>query len=184
MGFEVAQAAVDRGDHVVLIAGPTALETPRGLTRVDCVSAREMHAAVREAFRTADALFMTAAVSDWRPRRKRAGKWRKKNEASGVASLELVSNPDILADVARRKGDRLVVGFALETGDGIARAMRKLEWKGLDYVVLNGPSALGARRTTVDVLGCDGSHRRLEDRTKKAVARVLVQLRVPRPSGD
>ena len=184
MGFEVAQAAAERGDHVVLIAGPVDLPTPRGVTRVDVVTARDMLRAVRDAFKTADALFMIAAVADWRPRRKRSGKWRKKDEASDVASLELVRNPDILASVARGKGDRLVVGFALETGDGIARAMRKLERKGLDYVVLNGASALGARRTTVDILGRDGSHRRLEDRTKKAVARVLVQLQAPRISGD
>lgn len=184
MGFEIARAAAARGDHVTLVAGPVHLETPPGVRRVDVVSARDMLAAVRAAFRDADALYMTAAVADWRPRRKRAGKWRKKDLGSDVASLELVKNPDILATVARGKGSRLVVGFALETGDGFARAMRKLEEKGLDYVVLNDASALGADRTTVDVLGRDGSRRRLERRTKSAVARVLVELSPPRPSGS
>ncbi|MEM7310163.1 MAG: phosphopantothenoylcysteine decarboxylase [Planctomycetota bacterium] len=184
MGFEIAAAAAAQGDRVVLVAGPVALETPPGVRRVDVVSARDMHAAVKDAFRAAEALFMTAAVADWRPRRKLAGKWRKKDTGSDVASLELVRNPDILASVARRKGSRLVVGFALETGDGVQRAMRKLQRKGLDYIVLNDASALGARRTTVDILGRDGSHRRLEDRTKKAVARVLVRLQHPRVARD
>lgn len=176
MGFEVARAAVERGERVILVAGPVALDTPRGVERIDVESARDMHAAVKEAFRASDALFMTAAVADWRPRRRRVGKWREKDAGSDVASLELVRNPDILADVARRKGDRLVVGFALETGDGIARAMRKLDSKGVDYIVLNDVAALGGERTTVTILGRDGSRRKLENRTKRAVARVLVRL--------
>lgn len=179
MGFEIARAAAERGDRVTLIAGPVALETPPGVRRVDVVSARDMLAAVREAFRDADALFMAAAVGDWRPRRRLAGKWRKKDEKTDSASLELVKNPDILATVARRKGERLVVGFALETGDGIRRALRKLERKGADYVVLNDETALAASRTTVTILATDGTTRRLEDRTKRAVARALVRLEQP-----
>jgi phosphopantothenoylcysteine decarboxylase/phosphopantothenate--cysteine ligase len=175
MGFEIARAAAAQGDHVVLITGPVELDTPPGVTRVDVVTAREMHAAVRDAFRTADALFMAAAVSDWRPRRRRVGKWRKERGVE-TATIELVKNPDILADACRTKGHRLVVGFALETADGLRRAQTKLAAKGADYVVLNDASALGAARTTVDVLGADGSRRRIEDQTKRAVGRALVRL--------
>jgi len=178
MGFEVARAAARMGDHVVLIAGPVDLETPPGVTRIDVTSAREMHAAVRQAFRTADALFMVAAVADWRPRRRSQGKWRKQDGVE-VASLELVKNPDILADACRAKGKRLVVGFALETGDGLRRAEQKLRRKGADYVVLNDATALGGDKATVDILGRDGSRRRLERRTKRAVARALVRLAAP-----
>lgn len=181
MGFEIARAARLLGDHVVLIAGPVDLPTPEGVTRIDVQTAREMHAAVRQAFRTADALYMTAAVSDWRPARKRPGKWRKQDGVE-VAILELVKNPDILAAVSRSKGRRLVVGFALETGDGLRRALGKLKRKGADYVVLNGPEALGADRTTVDILGRDGSIRRLERRTKRSVAREIVRLGLPERS--
>lgn len=181
MGFELARAAASQGDHVVLIAGPVDLETPPGVTRIDVGSAREMHAAVREAFKTADALYMAAAVSDWRPRRRRPGKWRKEDGVE-VATLELVKNPDILAEACRGKGARLVVGFALETGDGLRRAEAKLRQKGADYVVLNDPTALGADRTTVDILGRDGSRRRLERRTKRSVARALVRLATPGPA--
>ncbi len=179
MGFEIARAAAERGDRVTLIAGPVTLETPAGVKRVDIVSARDMLAATREAFRDADALFMAAAVGDWRPRKRLSGKWRKKDEKTEVASLELVKNPDILATVARRKGARLVVGFALETGNGVRRARRKLERKGVDYVVLNDETALSAARTTVTILAADGSSQRLENRTKRAVARVLVRLEKP-----
>ena len=121
---------------------------------------------------------MAAAVADWRPRRRRSGKWRKEGEGE-TAVLELVRNPDVLATVARRKGPRLVVGFALETGGGLARARAKLERKNCDYVVWNDASALGARRTRVVCLGRDGSTLRLENATKRAVARRLVRLPHP-----
>ena len=176
MGFEIARAAAAAGFGVVLVAGPVNLETPRGVRRVDVVSARDMLAAAREAFRAADALYMAAAVADWRPARRLPGKWRAKDGGAERTSLELVRNPDILAGLAKGKGDRLAVGFALETADGERRARRKLAKKGLDYIVLNDDSALNASRTTVSILGRDGSVRRLENRPKSAVARVLVRL--------
>ena len=179
MGFAIAEAARAAGHEVVLVAGPVELATPKGVRRVDVESAREMLAAVRKAFTDCDALFMAAAVCDFRPARRFHGKWREKDAGQERASLELVSNPDILASITRRKGDRLVVGFALETGDGLRRAKNKLKKKRMDYVVLNGPSALNASRTSVTILGRDGSQRRLTDRTKRAVAKVLVGLRPP-----
>lgn len=176
MGFAIAEAAVRAGMQALLIAGPVHRPTPAGVRRVDVVSARDMLRATREAFGEADALFMCAAVADWRPRRKRASKWRKEGVAEEVAKIELVRNPDILATLARRKGGRLVVGFALETGDGLARARAKLARKGADYIVLNDAGVLGQDRTSVVILGADGSERRLVDRTKRQVARVLVGL--------
>jgi len=179
MGFAIAEAAHAAGHEVVLVAGPVALETPKGVRRIDVESAREMLAAVRGAFVDCDTLFMAAAVCDYRPARRLRGKWRKKDSGQERASLELIPNPDILASVAQRKGDRLVVGFALETADGLRRAREKLERKRMDYVVLNGPSALNAAKTSVTILGRDGSRRDLKDRTKRAVAKVLVGLRSP-----
>jgi len=176
MGFELARAAAQRGWRVTLISGPVALETPAGVRRVDVVSAREMLAAARTAFRGADALFMAAAVADWRPRRRLAGKWRAKDGGAATASIELVRNPDVLATVARGRGARLAVGFALETADGLRRARAKLERKRLDYIVLNDDSALNASRATVTILGRDGSLRRFENRSKPALARVLMDL--------
>ena len=178
MGFEIARAAVEQGWRVTLIAGPVHLETPAGVGRVDVISARDMLAAVRKSFRGADALFMAAAVADWRPRRRLAGKWRAKDGGAQTASIDLVRNPDVLASVARAKGARLVVGFALETADGLRRARAKLERKGLDYIALNDDSALNARRATVTIIGRDGVTRRLENRSKQVLARALVRLAV------
>ena len=184
MGFEIAAAAARAGHRVTLVAGPVQLPTPPGVRRIDVVSARDMLAAARRAFRAADALYMCAAVADWRPLRKRTGKWRKENESKEVARIELVRNPDILASLARAKGERLVVGFALETGSGKARAREKLRRKGLDYIVLNGPSALGATHTRVTILGRDGSERTLPRCTKRSAAEFLVRLDRPaRPPG-
>lgn len=176
MGFAIARALARRGARVTLIAGPVALGTPEGLRRVDVTSAREMQAAVERAFRSADALVMSAAVADWRPARRLAGKWRKKDGGASRASLDLVRNPDILAGVARRKGERLVVGFALETGDGERRARAKLRRKNLDFVVLNDQSALNATRSSATILGRDGSRRRLARRSKEDIAEVLAEL--------
>jgi phosphopantothenoylcysteine decarboxylase / phosphopantothenate---cysteine ligase len=176
MGFAIAARAARRGHAVTLVAGPVALPTPAGVRRVDVVSARDMLAATRAAFRRADALYMSAAVADWRPARARAGKWRAKDSGARTAVLELVQNPDILATLARGKGDRLVVGFALETGDGIRRARRKLRVKGADFVVLNDASALNSRKVSVVILGGDGSRRRLANRTKERVADELLDL--------
>jgi len=180
MGFEIAAEAARRGHRVTLSTGPVVLETPPGVSRVDVVSARDMLAALRRAFRSADVLYMSAAVADWRPARRLSGKWRKKDSGGETARIDLVKNPDILASVARAKGSRVVVGFALETGNGERRAKAKLRRKNLDYVVLNDASALNARRTTVTILGRDGSRKSLKGRPKRDVARVLVDLAAAR----
>jgi phosphopantothenoylcysteine decarboxylase/phosphopantothenate--cysteine ligase len=135
-----------------------------------------MLAAVRKAVRAADALVMSAAVADWRPTRKLAGKWRKKDGGNASASLELTRNPDILASVARNKGERLMLGFALETGDGERRAQSKLRRKNLDYIVLNDESALNAKRSSVTILGRDGSRQGLTRRSKEDIAEVLAEV--------
>ena len=176
MGFAIAAAAAAAGHEVTLVAGPVSLPTPPGVRRVDVESAREMLAATEPAFRKADALYMAAAVCDWRPARRLRGKWREKERRTGRAVLELVENPDVLATLARSKGKRLVVGFALETGSGLARARAKLSAKGLDFVVWNDASALNAPRASVIILGQEGSQRRLADRPKEAIARELVAL--------
>jgi len=185
MGFEIARAAAARGFDVVLIAGPVALETPKGVRRIDVISALDMLQALEVEFEACDSLFMAAAVADWRPKRRLSGKWRAKDRGEETAVIELVKNPDILATVTGaaadprqrplKKGSRLVVGFALETAGGPRRARAKLNRKGADYVVLNDPSALGADTTRVTLFGRDGSEQSLTG-TKTAVARALVVL--------
>ena len=119
---------------------------------------------------------MAAAVADWRPARRLAGKWRKKDEGGDETVLHLVKNPDVLATVAKSKGSRVVVAFALETGDGVRRAQAKLRRKNADFIVLNDPSALNAARTDVTILDGDGELERHQDASKTAVARAIVKL--------
>ena len=134
MGFAVAQAAAERGHTVSLVAGPVSLPTPAGVVRTDVVSALDLLAAVERLLPACDALVMSAAVADWRPKCASAGKLKK---ADMRPVLELEPNPDILKTVRPLKGARLFVGFAAETGDPLAEAQRKLTAKGLDLIVAN-----------------------------------------------
>jgi len=141
MGFAVARQAWARGASVTLVAGPTAIEPPDGVKVVRVRTVAEMRAATSEAFETADALVMTAAVLDFRPSKVATSKIKK---ADGAPSLELVATEDFLVTLGGRKGERVVVGFAMETGDGVANARAKLEAKHLDLIVLNDLTVEGA----------------------------------------
>jgi phosphopantothenoylcysteine decarboxylase/phosphopantothenate--cysteine ligase len=178
MGFAIAEAAAKAGHQVTLIAGPVALPTPVGVRRIDVGTALEMFDVTLLAVRRCDALFMAAAVSDWRPARRHAGKWRAKDHGARRVSLPLVRNPDILATCGKdpsREG-KLLVGFALETGAGLERARRKRKAKNVDFIVLNDERALNRPRASVLILGGDGTVRRLENRNKSDIARALVGL--------
>lgn len=178
MGFAIAEAAARAGHDVVLVAGPVSLETPKGVRRIDVETAREMLAACKRAWRGVGALYMAAAVADWRPAKRLAGKWRAKDGGAQTARIDLVRNPDVLATLTRGKRDprRIVVAFALETGDGERRALAKLEQKGADWIVLNGPGALNSDTTRLVVLGANGLRISIPERTKQAAARDLVAL--------
>jgi phosphopantothenoylcysteine decarboxylase/phosphopantothenate--cysteine ligase len=141
MGYALARVASRRGAAVTLVTGPTALEPPPGVTLVRVATAREMARAVDEAFPAATVVVMTAAVADYRPHEALARKLKKGAER---LTLALDRNPDILAGLARRKGRRLLVGFAAETHDVVAEARRKLVAKRLDLIVANDVSAPGA----------------------------------------
>ncbi|MBN1123177.1 MAG: bifunctional phosphopantothenoylcysteine decarboxylase/phosphopantothenate--cysteine ligase CoaBC [Anaerolineae bacterium] len=144
-GFALAQAAVDAGAEVVLIAGPVDLPTPVGVGRVKVETAREMEQAVLEhavGGRPADALIMSAAVADYRPGEASGQKIKK---STGTLSAELVANPDILMSVASQKNrPAVVVGFAAESQELIANAQDKLDRKKLDLIVANDITATDA----------------------------------------
>jgi len=136
MGYALAEAARDRGAHVTLISGPTALRAPADVAFVPVSSAEEMKRALDRAARDADAVIMAAAVADFRAAKVAAQKIRR--TGNGLA-LELESTPDLLRGVPRQAG-RVIVGFALETENGVAGARKKLAEKGCDFVVLNDPT--------------------------------------------
>ncbi len=140
MGYALAEAAHARGADVVLVSGPTELEPPGGVTTQHVESTEDLGRAVQTLMKGADALFMAAAPADFRP--KTSAK-TKRPRGDGALTLELEATPDILASLQRPKGC-LVVGFALETGNGLARARQKLQDKSLDFVVLNDALEPGA----------------------------------------
>lgn len=155
-GFAIAAAAARIGARVTLVAGPVALETPAGVERIDIESAAEMAREVALAL-PADCAVMVAAVADWRAAAARGDKLKK--SAGGLPTLELVENPDILADLTRRPDrPRLVIGFAAETGNLIEHARAKRELKGADWIIANDVSgdAMGGEDNEVHLVRADG----------------------------
>jgi phosphopantothenoylcysteine decarboxylase/phosphopantothenate--cysteine ligase len=172
MGFALAEAARDRGARVTLVAGPASVEPPEGLERVDIGTAEEMAEALGQAAPAADLVIMAAAVADYRPARRAPGKLKRQ----GVAvTLELAPTPDILAGLAaRRPAGQVLVGFALETSNGVRRARAKLLAKRVDLMVLNAPGDAIGRETNRVTLVEARTARRLPEMTKREVAeRVL-----------
>jgi phosphopantothenoylcysteine decarboxylase/phosphopantothenate--cysteine ligase len=145
-GFALAQAAVDAGAEVVLIAGPVDLPTPAGVERIDVITAREMaDAVIRLACgqTPADVLVMSAAVADFRPAEVSTHKIKK--TGADVPGLVLERTPDILLDVSQQEHrPRVVVGFAAESQDLVANAQDKLARKKLDLIVANDITATDA----------------------------------------
>ncbi len=136
MGFALAEAAVDLGAVVTLIAGPTALQPPDGVDFVHFTTTEDLHIAVLEAIENADCLIMAAAPADYRPVRTADTKIKKSDDK---LILELEPTVDILKDIASRplRQRLVVVGFALETDRPLENARRKLLEKKLDMIVLN-----------------------------------------------
>jgi phosphopantothenoylcysteine decarboxylase/phosphopantothenate--cysteine ligase len=141
MGFAVAAEAARRGAEVVLVSAPSSLPTPSGVRRLDVETALEMREVVRREFQHAGIAVLCAAVADFRPAEPSMRKIKKEDlPAGGGLSLDLVPNPDILAEISRERGERIVVGFAAESHDVLEAARRKLERKGCDLLVANDVS--------------------------------------------
>jgi phosphopantothenoylcysteine decarboxylase/phosphopantothenate--cysteine ligase len=176
-GFALAQAALDMGAEVTLIAGVSSLQTPVGAERMDVRTAEEMLNAVLARVSGADALVMAAAVADFRPAYPAGYKIKKEN---GIPEIRLERTPDILARVAaeRTRGPRLVIGFAAESQDLLLNARSKLEAKKLDMIVANDISAadagFGVDTNRVTFLFADGRVIELPLMTKLEVAYAVM----------
>ena len=141
MGYAVARRARQRGADVVLVSGPGNLDPPAGVDLIRVRTVSEMRAATESSFEGSDALVMTAAVLDFRPRVVSDAKIKK--NANGM-TLDLVPNDDFLVGLGARKHGRIVVGFAMETENGLANAQKKRVEKYLDLIVLNNLNESGA----------------------------------------
>ncbi|MGA2435149.1 MAG: bifunctional phosphopantothenoylcysteine decarboxylase/phosphopantothenate--cysteine ligase CoaBC [Bryobacteraceae bacterium] len=134
MGYALADAAAARGARVILVSGPVSLAAPRGVETMRVTTAAEMRTAVLSRLPESTIVVKAAAVADYTVREPVAGKIKK---TGGPLTLELAPTRDILFEVGRIKGDRLLIGFAAETGNVLQEAQRKLEAKNCDMVVGN-----------------------------------------------
>jgi phosphopantothenoylcysteine decarboxylase/phosphopantothenate--cysteine ligase len=178
MGFALAAAAARLGARVELVAGPVALSTPRGVVRTDVTTALEMEAAVAERAPAADLVVMAAAVADYRPKEPAAQKIKK--SAGGLPVLELIQNPDILAQLPAWAPQAVRVGFAAETHDVRQNALAKLATKGAHFLVANDVSrhdiAFGSDANEVTVYRRSGEPVAFSRRPKEELAADLLAL--------
>ncbi|MBQ1033255.1 MULTISPECIES: bifunctional phosphopantothenoylcysteine decarboxylase/phosphopantothenate--cysteine ligase CoaBC [Micromonospora] len=185
-GYAFARAAVARGARVTVVAANVDLADPAGVDLIRVGTTAELREATVKAAVDADAVVMAAAPADFRPATYAPGKIKKSDD--GVApTIELVTNPDIAAELGQRKRpEQVLVVFAAETGDAEANGRAKLARKRADLIVINevGPDLVfGADTNTVTVIGADGSVSRLPEQAKEAVADAVWDLVVARLPG-
>jgi phosphopantothenoylcysteine decarboxylase/phosphopantothenate--cysteine ligase len=177
MGFALAEAAAEMGAEVTLVSGPTALPVPSGIESVSIESTREMYEAVSKRFARTDCVIMAAAPADFEPAR--AFPQKIKKNAKGL-SLELKPTVDILRTLGERKKRQLLVGFALETENGVANARKKLKEKNLDLIVLNSAndpqSGFESDTNQVTVIRSGQKPRKLPLMLKRDLAIKLLEL--------
>jgi len=176
MGYAIARAARNRGAHVILVSGPVSLPEPRGIETIRVISAQEMYQAVMKRAGEADLIIKAAAVADFRPVLRGTQKTKKGSAATMV--IELQRNPDILAELGREKGSRILVGFAAETEELLKHAREKLTGKNLDMIVANDVTLEGAGfdgdTNIVRLMTADGGIEELPQMTKEEVAEALL----------
>lgn len=177
MGYAIAKAAIRKGANVILVSGKTNLKPPLGLEKfISVESTIDMYNAVVENIDGCDIIIKSAAVADYRPKT-RSEKKIKKTEGDLV--LELERNPDILLEIGKKKGNRILVGFAAETDDIMENAAKKIEKKNLDFIVANDITAEGAGfgvdTNIAKLLYRDGKVIELEKMSKDELSEIILQ---------
>jgi len=175
MGYAIAAQLAARGARVVLVSGPTALPVPHGVERIDVQTAAQMYEACARIFDSCDGAVMCAAVADYTPARPSSGKIKKND---GRMDLQLIRTQDIAASLGVQKGERLLVGFALETDDEEANAQAKLVRKNFDFIVLNSlrdeGAGFGTETNKVTIFTRDGVRHAYPLITKTAAASAIA----------
>ena len=176
MGFALAEECSRRGADVVLVAGPVSLQSSAAIRRIDVESADEMHAACLAEFANADVAILCAAVADFKPAAVAAQKIKR--EGDGL-TLKLAATHDIAAALGReKKGNQVLVGFALETNNEETNAQKKLESKNLDFIVLNSlrneGTCFGTDNNMVNIISAT-EKRQFGFKSKSEVAKDIVE---------
>ncbi|AFQ45626.1 bifunctional phosphopantothenoylcysteine decarboxylase/phosphopantothenate--cysteine ligase CoaBC [Desulfosporosinus meridiei] len=176
MGYAIAQAMQEAGAETILVSAPTDLPVPNGVKRISVQTALEMHDVVLNNFSDMDVIVKAAAVADYRP----ATNAEQKIKKDGTnRTIELVPNPDILAELGRRKTSQVLIGFAAETENLLAYAQEKMHRKNVDLLVANDvtkPGAgFGSPTNIVSFLFPDGRRIDFPQMSKLEIARNLVE---------
>jgi len=176
MGYAIAEALQEAGAETFLVSAPTDLPTPYGVTRISVRTALEMHDAVLRLFPEMNVVVKAAAVADYRPLVEAVQKIKKTGTS---LTLELVPNPDILAELGQKKTSQLLIGFAAETENLMANAQHKMKQKNVNLLVANDitkPGAgFGSPTNIVSFLFPDGRRIDLPQMSKLEVARHLIR---------
>jgi len=186
MGFKISQAFVHRGAWVTLISGPTVLSPPRNVNLIKVRTAQEMASAVEKYFDTADIVIKSAAVADYQPRQVSEHKIKK---TAPNLRIELKRTSDILANLGKKKGKRILVGFAAETQDLLTNARKKLQEKNLDMIIANDVSredmGFGSDFNQATLMLSDGTVENLNPMSKDDLAhRILDRIALLQKEAD
>ena len=177
MGYAMAKIARRRGADVILITGRTDLPRPTGTEVIEVVTATEMRNAVMEHQEKCTVIIKAAAVADFRCKALNCRKLKKRPGEDEIA-LELERNPDILQELGKIKGDKVLVGFAAETENLVQNAYDKLKRKNLDLVVANDVTkqgiGFGADENEVTIIGARGRAKHVPKLSKEEVAHVIL----------
>jgi phosphopantothenoylcysteine decarboxylase/phosphopantothenate--cysteine ligase len=156
MGYALAEAVLAAGHDVLLVTGPVSLAPPAGCDVRQIETTEQLLDVCRAEWPRCDGVIATAAVCDYRPVERFSGKLAK---TGATLKLELVETADVLADLGQNKGDRWIVGFALESSEyAHVNALRKLKEKNCNAIVLNRPTAIGAELNDIEVINPLGEH--------------------------
>ena len=175
LGYLIAREGLRRGHRLTCVSGPTQFPRLSRARWIDVVSADQMYRTVSKIFPKADVLIMSAAVSDYRAKKVFLSKLKGER---GKISLTFVKNRDILEDLAKQKGSKVLVGFSVETDSLLKNALKKLRKKRLDLIVANlfsrSNDPFGDRRVNVSLLWRDGRRKVLKRVAKKKLATVVL----------
>lgn len=175
VGYELAKEAAKRHHKVVLISGPVNLDEPRDVLCLKVDTARKMKSAVSRYFKWCDCLIMAAAVSDYHPKRRLRKKMKKTKDK---LSLQLLKNPDILKALSKRKTDKIIVGFSLDTESVVQNARSKLKEKNLDLIVASvinkRKNPFGKGKVDVHLIDRSPIIRRCYNISKKILSRRIL----------
>jgi len=175
MGYAIARQAALRGAKVYLVSGPTNLDTPIGVERYDVISAEEMYSKVMELFPVCDIVIKAAAVADYAPMTAYSQKVKK---SGNQLELKLKKNPDILCELGKIKGNKILVGFAMETENLVENAAEKVKKKNLDFIAANDLNEAGAgfaaETNAVKLIDREGDIENIPLKMKDEIADIIL----------